>query len=145
MRKKNQQCRSSQREVITVCARRIYDCHGNKYWTTNWKAGKTGTKTYELLRKAYGEECVSHVTTFLWFGKFRDDREDVQDNEWAGRPCTSRTDDNIAAVRAALQHDCRSTVRLLEEQLHINREMICHINTEDLGKKKSALASCHTR
>ncbi len=26
-----------------------------------WKAGKTGTETYKLLQKAYGEECVYHV------------------------------------------------------------------------------------
>ncbi len=32
---KKQQCRGSHREVITVCARSIYnDCHGNEYWTT---------------------------------------------------------------------------------------------------------------
>ncbi len=98
-----------------------------------WKADKTGTETYELLRKTYREECVSRATTFLWFGKFRDGRENVHDYKQVGCPPTSRTDDNITAVRAALQHDCRSMVRLLEEQLQINREMIRHIITEDLG------------
>ncbi len=38
-------------------------------------------------------------------------------------------------MHTALQHDCQLTVRLLE-QLHINQETICHIITEDLGKKK---------
>ncbi len=70
-----------------------------------WKAGKTGTEMYELLQKAYGEECVSRATTFLWFGKFQDGREDVHDNEWVGSPCTSQTDNNIAVVCAVLQHD----------------------------------------
>ncbi len=100
-------------------------------------------QTYELLQKAYGEECVSRATTFLWFGKFRDDREDVHYNERAGCPRTSQTDDNIAAVRTALQHDRRSTVRLLEEQLHINQEMIRHIITEDLGEKICARFMSH--
>ncbi len=107
-----------------------------------WKAGKAGMETYELLRKVYGEECVSRTTTFLWFGKFRDRCEDVHDDEWAGHPCTSGTDNNIAAVCTVLQYDRQSTVRLLEEHLHINREMICYIIIEDLGKKKSALTSC---
>ncbi len=108
-----------------------------------WKAGKTGAETYKLLRKVYGEECVSRATMFLWFSKFRDGCEDVHDDEQAGRPHTSRTD-NIAAVRAALQHDCRLTVHLLEEQLHINREMICHIITKDMGKKICACFVPHT-
>ncbi len=82
---------------------------------------------------------------FLWFGKFRDGCEDVHDDKRVGCPRTSRTDDNIAAVCAALQHDRQSMVRLLEEQLHINRETIRHIITEDLGKKKSMLASCRMR
>ncbi len=80
-----------------------------------WKAGKTGTETYELPQKVYGEECVSRATTFLWFGKFWDGREDVHDDEWAGRPRTSGTDDNLAAVCATLQHDRWSMVRLLEQ------------------------------
>ncbi len=109
-----------------------------------WKADKTGMETYELLWKAYGEECVSRATTFLWFGKFWDGREDEHDNEWAGRPRTSWTNDNIAAVLTALQHNSRSTVRLLEEQLHINRETIRYIIIADLGKKNlhSLRAAC---
>ncbi len=63
-----------------------------------WKAGKTSTETYELLRKAYGEECVSRATTFLWFGKFRDGREDIHNDKQAGRPAP-------AAVRTTLQHE----------------------------------------
>ncbi len=106
-----------------------------------WKAGKTGTETYELLRKAYGEECVSRATMFLWFGKFRVGCEDVHDDERVGCPHTSQIDDNITSVHTALQHDCWSTVCLLEEQLHINREMIRHIITEDLVKKN--LRSLH--
>ncbi len=67
-----------------------------------WKAGKTRMKTYELLQKVYGKECVSRATTFLWFGKFQDSHEDVHDDKLVGRPRTSRTDDNIVAVCAAL-------------------------------------------
>ncbi len=100
-----------------------------------WKAGKTDTETYELLRKAYEEECVSRATILLWSGKFWDGREDVHDDKWAGLPHTSPTDNNIAAVHVVLQHDCRSMVHLLEQQLHINRETIRHIITGDLGKK----------
>ncbi len=61
-----------------------------------------------------------------------------------GVPRTSRTDDNIVAVHAALQHDRWSTVCLLEELVHINREMIRQIITKDLGKKNLRLlhAAC---
>ncbi len=61
---KNQQCRCSHCEVITVRVQSIYDdCHETNIEQRSaimfcWKAGETGTETYELLRKAYGEECV---------------------------------------------------------------------------------------
>ncbi len=36
-KEKNQQCRGSHCEVITVCTRSIYDdCHENEYWTTKY-------------------------------------------------------------------------------------------------------------
>ncbi len=60
-----------------------------------------------------------------------------------GCPHTSWTDDNIAVVRAVLQHNRWLTVHLLEEQLPINREMIRHIITEDLGKKICARFVSH--
>ncbi len=41
----------------------------------------------------------------------------------------------IAKVCAALTNDQRSTIRMLTEWFHIDKETVCKIITEDLGGK----------
>lgn len=101
-----------------------------------FKSGKTATETYQMMQNAYGDDCLSRSNVFLWFGKFRDGREDTKDDERTGRPRTSRTDSNIEAVRAALKGDRRLTIRLLAEHLNIDKETVRTIIVEDLGKRK---------
>jgi transposase len=54
------------------------------------KLGKTPTETYEMLRTVYGDEALSRSSVLEWFKRFRDGREDLQDEPRSGRPSTSR-------------------------------------------------------
>jgi hypothetical protein len=31
------------------------------------KLGKNGAETFEMLNAAFGDECLSHAHTFVWF------------------------------------------------------------------------------
>jgi len=62
------------------------------------KVGLSATKFVELIQKAYGDAALSRTTIFEWHKRFREGRESVKDDGRSGRPTTSRTDDNIAAV-----------------------------------------------
>ncbi len=96
----------------------------------------TATETFEMRQKVYGNECLSPTNIFEWYGMFRNDRKSVDDNLRAERPRTSWTPEHIAKVHAALGDDLRSTIRMLAEWFHIDKETICKIITEDLGGKK---------
>jgi len=54
--------------------------------------GKSATETYDLLKKVYGDECLSCTEVFEWF---KDGREETGDDHCPGRPSTSKTDANI--------------------------------------------------
>ena len=54
------------------------------------KLGKTTTETYNLLKKVYGNECLSRA--FELFKRFQDGRKDVEDDSHPGRLSTSKTD-----------------------------------------------------
>jgi transposase len=69
------------------------------------KLGKTPTETYEILQTAYGDEAVSRNSVFEWFKRFKDGREDLQDDPRSGRPSTSRNADTIANVREMVTRD----------------------------------------
>ncbi|GFX26939.1 hypothetical protein TNCV_1841111 [Trichonephila clavipes] len=42
-----------------------------------FKLGKTGTKTYEMMKTAFGEEAMSRSRAFEWFRPFKESRQSV--------------------------------------------------------------------
>jgi hypothetical protein len=57
----------------------------------------------------------------------------VQDDPRSGRPKTHRTDANVNRVRTLVHSDRRLGVRLIAEELNMNRDTVRQILTEDLG------------
>ena len=66
----------------------------------------------ELIQKAYGDAALSRTKIFEWHKRFREGRESVKDDEHSGRPTTSRTDDNMAAIDKMVKEDRKVTSRL---------------------------------
>jgi len=83
------------------------------------KVDFSATKAVELIQKAYGVAALSRTTIFEWHKRFREGRESVKDDEGSGRPITSRTDDNIAAVDKMVKEDRNVTSRLIADTLGI--------------------------
>jgi transposase len=90
-----------------------------------------------MLQTVYGDEALSHSSVFEWFKQFKDTREDLQDDPRRGHPSTSRNADTIANVREMVTRDRRLTLRMMSDELNINKEMIRQILHEDLWKRKS--------
>jgi hypothetical protein len=68
-----------------------------------FKAGLSVTETLVLVQKAYGKEALNRSKVFRWYSRFRDGRELVEDGERSGRPKSTRTEVNIAAVADLLK------------------------------------------
>jgi hypothetical protein len=69
------------------------------------KPCKSGSETLQLLRTAYGDVVLSSAQVFSWHKLFKDGRESVKDEQRAGRPSTSGTENNVADVKAVLGRD----------------------------------------
>jgi len=54
------------------------------------KCGKSTTEMYDLLKKVYGDECLSHTQVFEWFKRFKERREEIGDDQRPCRPSTSQ-------------------------------------------------------
>jgi len=54
-------------------------------------------------------------------------RESVKDDERSGRPTTSRTDDNTAAVDKMFKEDRKVTFRLLADTLGVPKTVVLRI------------------
>ena len=52
----------------------------------------------EELATALGPKTPSYPTVVMWTGRFREGREDVNDDSPSGRPVSELTDENIGLV-----------------------------------------------
>jgi hypothetical protein len=96
------------------------------------KFGKRVSETLALLTVAYGEYAMKKSSVFEWHRLFKEGREDVQDDPRSGQPKTQRSDANVDRVRTLLRSDRRLGVRVIAEELNMNRETVRQIVKEDL-------------
>jgi len=61
------------------------------------KASLFATETLVLVQKTYGNEALNGSNVFMWYSRFRDGWELV-DDERGGRPKSTRAELNTAAV-----------------------------------------------
>ena len=100
------------------------------------KLNENKTETYKKLKRAYEEHAQSRAQVFRWHKAFLDARESVEDEPRSGRPCTSKTDENVTKVRALVRSDWRLTVRMIGSELNLNHRTVHDILTEELGMQK---------
>ena len=100
------------------------------------KLNENATETYKKLKRAYGEHALSSGQVFRWHKAFLDGHESVEDEPHSGRPCMSKTDENVTKVRALVRSDRRLTVRMIGGELNLNHRTVHNILTEELGMQK---------
>jgi len=100
------------------------------------KIGKSTSETLALLTVAYGEYDVKKSSVFEWHRRFKEGREYVQDDPRSGQLKTQRTDANVDRIRTLVRSDRRLGVRVIAEQLNMNRETVRQIVKEDLEMRK---------
>jgi hypothetical protein len=90
----------------------------------------------QLLRTVYGDAVLSSAQVFRWHKDFKDGRESVEDEQRAGRPSTSRTENYVPHVKAVLDRDRRLNVQLMAEEVGLPKTDVHQIITEDLHVRK---------
>ena len=64
-----------------------------------------------MFNMAFGESTMSRTQFQLWYNRFKEGREDVNNNARPGRPSTSTTDETIKAVKKMILDNHRITIR----------------------------------
>jgi len=62
-------------------------------------------------------------------------REQLEDEPRAGRPSTSKTDNNVERVRSLVRSDCQLTLRMISSELNLNQFTVHQILTQDLDMR----------
>ena len=93
------------------------------------KHGKSATETYHLLKKDYGDECLSRTQVFEWFKRFKEGREEIRDDQCPGRPSTLKTEVNIEKIGEIVRQNRRLSIRAITELINIDKETVRQIST----------------
>ena len=87
------------------------------------KVSKTPSESFAMLQQVYEEETMSRTRAFEWHKRFKEGWEEVEDDPRYGRTSRSRTADNIERVKQMVRAFRRFTVRMIAEELSINKTL----------------------
>ena len=79
---------------------------------------------------------MSRTQVYTWFTRFKNGRDDLNDDPRPGWPEASNRAELMEKVREIIAIDANFTVRMLAEELNLSYCTIYTILTEDLGKRK---------
>jgi hypothetical protein len=69
------------------------------------KLATTFTETFQMLKQAYGEDCLSRTQCYEWYQCFKPGRTSTKDNSKTGRPSTSTYDDHVEKVCGVIREN----------------------------------------
>ncbi len=100
-----------------------------------FKSGMNDADTHKMMKMKYGNACLAYLNVFKWFGRFRKGWESVKDEARPRCPRTSRTVNNIECMHAVLKTDRRMSIRILVDNLNIEKETSANNNGRIREKK----------
>ena len=93
-------------------------------------------RVIEALTNVYRDSAPKKTAVYKWIQRFKENRADCQDDSRSGRPSTSRSEENVAAVQSLLEEDRRITIDYISSTIGISRGSVNSILTENLGLSK---------
>ena len=93
-----------QRKCIKFCVRNEIKC----------------ARAFERLTVAFGESTMTRTQVQLWYHRFKEGREDVNDDDRNGCPSTSSADENIEAVKKMILDNHRISIREVADDVGIS-------------------------
>ena len=88
------------------------------------------------MKKVYGDDSMTHTQVYTRFTRFKNGRDDLNDDPRPGRPAASNRAELVEKAREIIAINANFTVRMLAEELNLSHCTIYTILTEDLSKRK---------
>ncbi|XP_037947666.1 histone-lysine N-methyltransferase SETMAR-like [Teleopsis dalmanni] len=89
-----------------------------------------------MLKKTYGESCMSKTRTYEWYKSFKEGRTVAEDLPRSGRPSTSTNDENVEKAKKMVLQNCRVSEKEIAADLGISTGSARTILTDVLGMRR---------
>jgi hypothetical protein len=86
-----------------------------------------------MLQTVFGFQALIWSNVSEWFKRSKDERKDLQDDQRSRRPSTSRKADTMANVHEKMARDREWSLRMMSDELHINKARIRQSSMESYG------------
>ena len=91
-----------------------------------------------MLTVVFGESTMSRTQIQSYYNRFKESREDVNDDARPGHPSTSTADENIEAVKKMILDNRRITTKEVADDVGISFGLYQVIFMDILGMKRGA-------
>ncbi|CAF3798296.1 unnamed protein product, partial [Rotaria sp. Silwood1] len=91
---------------------------------------------HDELYTVFGNKAPSYRTVARWSQRFRESREEVEDEDRPGRPVTETTSENIEQVQSIIDDGPFVAVDELQEQTGLGHATVYRIVSDHLKLKK---------
>ena len=81
------------------------------------KLGKNSSETFWLMQQVYGDDFLNRSNVFLWYERFLEGRERLEDDNREGRLISARTPEMIEKVRGFIANDRNALMKMMVELL----------------------------
>ena len=89
-------------------------------------------KIIKALQQVYGESTPCRAVVYNWIKRFKEEREQLEDDSRKGRPSTSKNQENIRLLQNLVEEDRRVTIDEIANAVGITHGSAFSILTEDL-------------
>lgn len=100
------------------------------------KKGMTPKEIHEDMVQTLAEDSPSYATVKKWAAEFKRGRVSTEDDPRSGRPKTSTTDEQVAAIHRMVLDDRRQTVQQIAKSIGISSGSVHAVLTDILGMSK---------
>ena len=81
-------------------------------------------ETLQMVNAAYGDQALSRSNVFWWYGRFRDGKEDIEDDPRSGRPTECHSDNNVKKISQFLLQNHHLSLRMLADEMNIGKDTV---------------------
>ena len=89
-----------------------------------FKARKSAMETVQMVNAAYGDQALSRLNVFRWYERFRDGRENIEDDPRSGRPTEGRNEDNVEKICQLLLQNRNLSLRMVAEEVNTGKDTV---------------------
>ncbi len=83
-----------------------------------------------MIKDVFGDEALSHVTTYTCWKCFKEGWESLKDDEWCGKQSTAVHNENVTKMWALLLTQPHPTLRAWAKELNIGKDTVHSVLTE---------------